>query len=124
MKNNGFTLIELLGVIIILTLLLLIVVPSILENIKKGQEEADNNTKNSIILATKNWLTDNKDKVNKNSSYTVNVSVLQDEGYLPQDIKLPSKKCSLNNASVTITSKITEKNIKYNYKYNAPANCK
>ena len=124
MKNKGFTLIELLGVIIILSLLLLVIVPSVTSNIKKGQKEADENTKNTIILATKNWLSDNKAIVNNSTSYTVNVSTLQDEGYLDTNIILPSKNCSLENASVTIGVTKKDNNIKYDYKYNDPEDCK
>ena len=124
MKNRGFTLIELLGVIVILSLLLLIIIPSVTSNIKKGQKEADNDTTNSIVLAAKNWASDNKETVKDNSPYTVTVSTLQSDGYLPKNIKLPSKGCSLNNASVTITATETTNNTKYDYKYNSPADCK
>ncbi len=124
MKNKGFTLIELLGVIVILSLLLFVIVPSVTSSIQKGQDEADKDTQDSIVLAARNWLSDNKATVNNTSSYTVTVSTLQSGGYLPKDIKLPSKGCSLNNASVTITATETANNTKYNYKYNAPNDCK
>lgn len=124
MKNKGFTLIELLGVIVILSLLLFVIVPSVTSSIQKGQDEADKDTQDSIVLAARDWLSDNKATVNNATSYTVTVSTLQSGGYLPKDIKLPSKGCSLNNASVTITATETANNTKYNYKYNAPNDCK
>ena len=123
MKNKAFTLIELLGVIVILSLLLLIIVPSVTSSIKKGQKEADEDTKNSIVLAAKNWLSDNKATVKNTTSYTVNVSTLQNGGYLDKNIKLPSKGCSLDNASVTINVSQKTNNTKYTYTYNAPAEC-
>ena len=122
MRNKGFTLIELLGVIVILSLLLLVIVPSVTSSIQKGQKEADKDATDSIVLAARNWLSDNKALVN--TSYTVTVSTLQNGGYLPKDIKLPSKGCSLNGASVTITATEKTNNTVYNYKYNAPNDCK
>lgn len=124
MKNKGFTLIELLGVIVILSLLMLVIIPSVTSSIKKGQNESDKDAQDSIVLAARNWLSDNKATVNNASPYTVTVSTLQSGGYLPKDIKLPSKGCSLNNASVTITATETANNTKYDYKYNAPNDCK
>lgn len=124
MKSKGFTLIELLGVIIILSLLLMIIVPSVVGSIQDGQENADESTTNSIVLAARNWLSDNRDVVENNSPYTITVATLKNEGYLEGDITLPSKGCSLNNASVTITVTEKENNTKYDYKYNAPNDCK
>lgn len=122
MNNKAFTLIELLGVIVILSLLLLVIVPNVTGSIKKGQEEADNDTKDSIVLGARNWLSDNKAKVT--SSYTVKVSDMQNEGYLPDNIKLPSKGCSLDNASVTITvTNLSNGQKKYDYKYNPVNDC-
>lgn len=124
MKNRGFTLVELLGVIIILSLLLMVIVPSVVSSIQNGQENADESTTNSIVLAARNWLSDNRDIVENNSPYTITVATLKSEGYLEGDITLPSKGCSLNSASVTITATEKANNTKYDYKYNAPNNCK
>ena len=124
MNKNGFTLIELLGVIVILSLLVIIIVPSVTSSIQRGNKEADENTKNSIVLAARNWLSDNKTIVNDSLTYTVTVETLQSEGYLEENIKLPSKDCSLDGASVTITATETENNTKYDYTYNAPDDCK
>lgn len=122
MKSKGFTLIELLGVIVVLSLLALIIVPSVTKSIQNGQKEADENTKNSIILSARNWLSDNRALVT--SSYTVTVKTLQDEGYINEDVELPSKGCSLDGASVTIIKESEEPNLKYDYKLNLPDNCK
>lgn len=124
MKNKGFTLIELLGVIVILSLLLIVIVPSVVDTIKDGQKNADNTTTNSIVLAARNWLSDNKNVMNNRTSYTVTVQILKEGGYLEGDITLPSKGCSLNNASVTITATEKANNTKYDYAYNAPSDCK
>ena len=124
MKNRGFTLVELLGVIIILSLLLMVIVPSVVSSIQDGQENADESTTNSIVLAARNWFSDNKDVMSNRTSYTVTVSTLKSGGYLEGDITLPSKGCSLNSASVTITATEKSNTTKYDYKYNAPNNCK
>ena len=121
MKSKGFTLIELLGVIVVLSLLALIIVPSVTKSIQNGQKEADESTKSSIILSARNWLSDNKELVT--SSYTITVKTLQDEGYIDKNIKLPSKGCSLDGASVTITRNEKEHNTKFDYKLNLPDNC-
>ena len=123
MNKKGFTLIELLGVIVVLALLFALIVPSVTSVIKRGTESADESTKDSIVKAARNWLSDNRDIVNNNSPYTVTVATLQSEGYLEEDIVLPSKECSLNDASVTITATEMENNTKYDYTYNAPADC-
>ncbi len=123
MNKKGFTLIELLGVIVILALILALIVPSVTSVIKSGNESADESTKDSIVQAARNWLSDNRDIVNNNSPYTVTVATLQSEGYLEEDIVLPSKECSLNEASVTITATEMENNTKYDYTYNAPDDC-
>lgn len=124
MKNKGFTLVELLGVIVILSVLLMVIVPSVVGSIKDGQKNADESTTNSIVLAARNWLSDNKATMGNQTTYTVTVSTLKNEGYLEGEITLPSKGCSLNNASVTITATKTAHNTKYDYKYNAPSDCK
>ncbi len=117
MKNKGFTLIELLGVIVILSAILLIIVPGVTSNIKKAQNNSDENTKENIILAAQNWASDNKSVLNSKTSYSVALKTLQDEGYLEDDIKLPSTGSKIENACVVISIKQTENKPSYTYTY-------
>lgn len=117
MKNKGFTLIELLGTIVILSAILLIVVPSVTSSIKKSQANADESTKESIILAAQNWASDNKNILNNKSSYNVSLATLYDGGYLEENVKLPSTSETIENACVIITVKQTENKIAYSYAY-------
>ena len=59
MNKKGFTLIELLGVIILIAIISLLAFPSILNHIKKAQDTIDKTTKNLVITAAKNYVSDN-----------------------------------------------------------------
>lgn len=87
MKNKGFTLIELVGTLVILSLMLLIITPAISNSLKKGVQDADKQTQGSIIMAAKNYFSDNKDKAKDKAC--VNLSDLQSEGYI-DDVVNPS----------------------------------
>lgn len=116
MKNKGFTLIELIGTIVILSLLLLIVSPLVTRSIKEGIEKADNQAKTSIELAAKNWKSDNKGS----SKESITVEELINEGYLDDEVKLPSSsgQTDLSNACVKIETTYENENTgKKVYKY-------
>lgn len=121
MNKKAFTLVELLGVIILLSLLMMILVPTISGVIKSGREEADKQLENNIILATKNWATDNKSTlpVNVGGKTKVTIQTLQNEGYIDKKLKLPSTKEELTNAWVCIINITKEGSItkQYDYKY-------
>lgn len=122
MNKKGFTLVELLGVIILLSLIALITIPSISSSIKKGQEESDNQFKNNIVLATKNWALDHKELLPTTTSqtYKVKINNLQSGGYIDKNLKLPSTGNSIDNICVIITNtgKTTKGINKYKYEYN------
>ena len=119
MKNKGFTLIELIGTIVILSLLLLIISPLVTRSIKEGTEKADNQAKTSIELAAKNWASDNKGLLPKtqNGVYKIKVSDMQNQGYLDDDIKLPSTSANINSSCVYITKTNATNSAKHTYKY-------
>ena len=91
MKNKGFTLVELLGVIVLISLIAVIIIPTTSKMIKKGSDVADAQKVENIILAAKNWASDNKEILPKESdgTYGVKVIELQDEGYIDKDIDIP-----------------------------------
>ena len=119
MKNKGFTLIELIGTITIISLILLIITPAITNSLKKGIKDADEQTKQGIILAAKNWASDNKQSLpkTKNGVYNVSIATMQNEGYLDNDIKLPSTAISLTSVCVSITKTNNTGSSKDVYKY-------
>ncbi len=107
--NKGFTLIELLGVIILLSLLALIIIPTITSSIREGEETADKQVQDNIVLAARSWAVDNKDKL----PTKVCLSTLQNGGYIDKDITMPSTGKAVTNACVNITA--SGKSYKYTY---------
>ena len=131
MNKKGFTLIELLGVIVLLVLITMITIPIIGNAIKKGNETADEQVKENIVLATKNWAVDNKEQLpqNKNDKIKVNIETLQNGGYIDKNIKWPSTDEEITSACVEVTN-ITEadsdddvKVVKKQYDYLYSENC-
>ncbi len=80
MNKKGFTMIELLAVIVLLASIALIVTPLVTNSVKNGKEKLTEQTKNNIIMAGKNWASDNKDKLSNN--VCVKVDTLVNNGYL------------------------------------------
>ena len=118
MKNKGFTLIELLGTIVILSAILLIIIPGVTSSIKKSEKDADDSTKNSIILAAQNWVSDNKYVFDNAKCKGITVKDLQEYGYLDENVKLPSDGSDLDAVCVLICTERGNK-IKYTYTYSS-----
>ena len=112
MKNKGFTLIELIGTIVILSLILLVIVPPISNSLKKGIDKADKQIEESIIMAAKNYSSDNK------NAECVDLSTLQEEGYIDKNLKSPKDNEEITNKKVIITiDKTPSGEAKYSYEY-------
>ena len=87
MKKRGFTLIELLGTILILSAIVLIISPLIINQINKGKNVLDEQTKDSIIMAAKNWASEHKNLLPTEEPGSIYVSELQKNGYLIDNIE-------------------------------------
>ncbi|MEI3508386.1 MAG: prepilin-type N-terminal cleavage/methylation domain-containing protein [Bacilli bacterium] len=122
MREKGFTLIELIGVIVLVSLMVLIIIPTVEKAVKKGEENADKQLKDNMILAAKSWAVDNKGKMPQEPGVKINIwlSDLQKDGYIERDIKLPSTGASIDEACIEVTNKssgVAKKNV-YDYVYN------
>ena len=92
MKNNkGLTLVELLAVLIVLSLIVMIVVPSVTRNLKLSKIQMCELQLDSLISASKNWLTDQIDIDYDNLfsgdqflGTSVNGKTLLDDGYVSE----------------------------------------
>ncbi len=81
--KKGFTLVELLAVIIILAAIMLIIIPLITNNVQKGTDVTNAQTKENIILSSRNWGADNKNLLPEvDKKICVSVKALMDGGYL------------------------------------------
>lgn len=122
MQEKGFTLIELVGVIVLVSLMILIIIPTVEKVVKKGEENADKQLKDNMILAAKSWAVDNKGKMPQEPGVKINIwlSDLQKDGYIERNIKLPSTGGSIDEACIEVTNKssgVAKKNV-YDYVYN------
>lgn len=116
MKKKGFTLVELLGVITVLGITALLIIPSVEKVIKRNKEKALENNKKTIITATKNWITDNKQKIMDGDEYIITVGDLKTSGYLEFNIKNPvTEKCISNETEILIVNKDN----KFDYYFNS-----
>lgn len=100
MKKNGFTLIELISVVVILSVLVLIVTPSITSLVDRGNEVNEEVVISQIIDATKDYVNNNYDVINRfkrvDDSVDVNISTLIDVGLIDEEL--------LNNTEITSSS--------------------
>ncbi|MFR2585917.1 MAG: hypothetical protein ACLTAK_05150 [Bacilli bacterium] len=122
MREKGFTLIELVGVIVLVSLMILIIIPTVEKAVKKGEENADKQLKENMILAAKSWAVDNKGKMPQEPGVKINIwlSDLQKDGYIERNIKLPSTGASIDEACIEVTNKsssVAKKDV-YDYVYN------
>lgn len=122
--RKGFTLIELLGVIIIISLLLLIIVPIVTSNIKEGKDTALQTQEENVLIAGRNWASDNKDRLplNDGDSIKVTLKELLEGGYIESGLVNPKTGDSLDYENAWVT--ITKKGNTYTYEYSFPSSSK
>ena len=114
MNKKGFTLIETIMVIAILALLMLILVPNVIVLINKNNIKSCHNLEDSIINATKMYVTNNKYELgfSCNETKSLKIQDLVNSG----DLKISDNKLTnpVDNSSISLENTI---NIKYrNYK--------
>ena len=121
MKNNkGFTLVELLAVVTILGILSSIAIIGVSKLIEKSKNDADEQQKQTLIMAAKSYFQDNRSMLPREdgTSRDVTVVVLKNNKYLKEDIKNSKKESCMNdNTKVTITKSGNK------YTYEASLNC-
>jgi len=112
MNRKGFTLVELLAAIAIFAVLVVATVPSVANLIKKSKEEHDDNIIDTVIMATKSYVQDNKKDVPKyiGSKKTVFLQTLLDRKYLKEELKNSADDvCDMNTSYVEVFKKDTQK---------------
>ena len=125
MNKKGFTLIETIMVIAILALLMLILVPNVIVLINKNNIKSCHNLEDSIINATKMYVTNNKYELGFicSGSKDVSIQTLLDSG----DLKLSTDKLTNpkddseikpDNTSVKATYDCNTKEFTYEFSLN------
>ena len=112
--KNGFTFIELLAVMAIIGILSLLTIPTIEKITKENREKIYQTQLDNIILALKNWASDNKEylPVEDGETLTITLGNLKSDGYIEYEVKNPeTNKCFDNE----ITLKITKEKKNYDY---------
>ena len=89
--KNGFTLIELLGVIAVLAVLAIIAIPIVDRSLNESKEDLYETQVQQIIKGAKDYYTRNLTELPQNDGdkVTITIETLQEEGFLPLDIKNP-----------------------------------
>lgn len=115
--KKGFTLVELLGVLVIISLVSLIVTPKVSELFHKKQLEASEAFKETIFLATRQYITNNEYEFNRGASfYCVTVGNLVESGELVDpviDVTTGNKIDYETNVEIVV-----DENNNYNLTYN------
>lgn len=105
MKNNrAFTLTEMLAVIVILAILVGLIVPRVSDYIADGKKEYNISLKKQLLLAGKNYYSNNKDKLPTRVSVDISAFVtakeLSTSKYLSKDLVDSNKNSCMNDSYV------------------------
>ncbi len=105
-KNKGFTLVELIAVVTLLAAIILISVPSIINTIKRSEDQEYKDFEKAIIRASELYVERNREKYpelnNIGSSIEIDTNILIDAEYLKQDLKDPNDNTSVTNYKVKV----------------------
>lgn len=115
MRNKGFTLAELLGVIAVLGIIAMITVPAINRSLNQGKEDLYNTQIEQIKKSLQDYyaehLSEMPDEMNSTACKTI--SELQDEGYLPLDVKNPKTNDVFAPTTEACVRKIGDRKFEY-----------
>lgn len=117
--RNGFTLIEMLAVITILGIATLVLAPSILNLLKKSENDKYENYLEDLYLAAESYaqmhIEDIPDLSNPGGTYTVPVKVLRDENFVKRNLINPkTNQNTLDTDGIKIT---VEEDLKHTYDF-------
>ena len=135
LNQKGFSLIEMLAVVVIIGLLLVFIVPNVSKLIEQNKNDAYEKLKDSIITATKNYISDNRYKIeiagkctgdemkaitkigddNKIIDSKISLSTLTESGYIKEPVKNPKNNnaIDLKNSYIKIEYNCKTKDYEY-----------
>ena len=82
LNNRGFILVEVIAIVVIISVLAIIFIPNINGLLVKGRDDAIDGLKKSILVATKEYVNDNRYEINFGDGTCVSINTLIVEGYL------------------------------------------
>lgn len=114
-SRKGFTLIELLAVVVIVGILLGISIVAVMRFIDKARDEQVKSQEDTLVMAAKNYLQENRGMLPKSigETTTITVDVLKNNNYLTTNLKNSKKESCMDNSYVTAYK---ESATKYVYK--------
>lgn len=91
--KKGFTLSELLGVIVILGLLLALVFPSIVKNLKEGENDINDAVERLIFNGVENYIEENKNTypTKEDTTYCITLQELVENGAISEGLLIDQK---------------------------------
>ena len=113
--KKGFTLAELLGVIAILGIIAMITVPVIDKSLNQGKSNLSETQEQQLIKGLKDYYAENVREMPKNigDKKCLKISDLQNNGYLPLDIKNPSTGDNYSSVAEVCATKTRDNNFEY-----------
>lgn len=85
--KRGFTFIEMLGVITLLSLISIIVLVVVDKSLKDSKGTLYNAQLENVKSSARMWMTDNIELIPDDGFYIISLGLLQDKGYISNDIK-------------------------------------
>ena len=116
-KTKAFTLVEVLVVIVILALLALLIIPNITKYTEKAKDKYNDSLKDELLLAGKDFYTNNRSRIPTSISPYLNDYVslkeLASQNYISKEFLDKNKNNCMDESYVAITR--NQKTNKYNY---------